>query len=166
MVVLGIDPSFTATGYAIVRQEGNKQQLLHHGFIGLPASKELSERIGLFYDFFHALIAQYSITRISLETPFLGKNTQVFLKLGYLRGIVLLLAHQYKLEIVEFSPREVKLAVTGFGGAQKDQVARMVQMLFPGLAHQKSHDVTDAIAIGLSGLWQTTLKVDRSLRTN
>jgi crossover junction endodeoxyribonuclease RuvC len=65
-----------------------------------------------------------------------------------------LLAHQHKVEIVEFSPREVKLAVTGFGGAEKEQVARMIQMLFAGLVHQKSHDVTDAIAVGLCGLWK------------
>lgn len=154
MVVLGIDPSFTSTGYAIMLQHNNKQQLLHFGSIGLPVQYELSARIGLFYDFFQKLILQYQITRISLETPFLGKNTQTFLKLGYLRGVLHLLAHQNNLEILEFSPREVKMAITGFGGAEKDQVARMIQMLFPGLVQQKSHDVTDAIAISLCGLWK------------
>ena len=154
MVVLGIDPSFTATGYAIVRQIGNKQQLLHHGYLALPANKELSERIGIFYEFFHKLIQEHSVTRISLETPFLGKNVQTFLKLGYLRGTLHLLAHQNKLEITEFAPREVKLAVTGYGAAQKDQVARMVCMLFPGLSAQHSFDVTDAVAISLCGLWK------------
>ncbi len=158
MIVLGIDPSFTATGYAIMIQQGNKQQLLHFGTIALPANQELSARIGLFHDFFQTIILKYQVTRISLETPFLGKNTQTFLKLGYLRGVVHLLVHQHKLEIVEFSPREVKLAVTGFGGADKEQIARMIQMLFPGLVQQKSHDVTDAIAISLCGLWQKKLK--------
>lgn len=157
MVVLGIDPSFTASGYAIMIQQGNKQQLLHFGYINLPANKILSERIGLFYDFFQNIIQKHQVTRISLETPFLGKNTQTFLKLGYLRGVVHLLVHQHKLEIVEFSPREVKLAVTGFGGAQKEQVARMIQMLFPAMAAQKSQDITDAIAISLCGLWQRNL---------
>ncbi len=157
MVVLGIDPSFTATGFAIMAQQSNKQQLLHFGYINLPSNQKLSDRIGLFHEFFQEIILKYKVVRISLETPFLGKNIQVFLKLGYLRGVVHLLAHQYKLEVVEFSPREVKLAITGFGGAQKDQVARMIQMLFPGLVQQKSYDVTDAIAIGLCGLWQTKL---------
>ena len=154
MIVLGIDPSFTATGYAIMAQVGNKQQLLHYGHFSLPANLILSARIGIFYDFLKNLIEKYQVTKISLETPFLGKNAQIFLKLGYLRGVVHLLAHQHKLLVVEFAPREIKLAVTGFGGAQKDQIARMVGMLFPGLVLQKSYDVTDAIAISLCGLWQ------------
>ena len=153
MIVLGIDPSFTATGYAILQQHGNKQQLIHQGCIALPSTFELSARIGIFYDFFQNLIQQYQINKISLETPFLGKNVQTFLKLGYLRGTLHLLAHQKNLQISEFSPREVKAAITGFGGAEKEQVAKMVHMLFPGLPQQKSHDVTDAIAISLCGLW-------------
>lgn len=156
MIVLGIDPSFTATGYAIMQQCGNKQLLLHQGLISLPVNMQLANRIGLFYDFFNQMIKDYRVTRISLETPFLGKNVQIFLKLGYLRGVLHLLAHQHALQIIEFAPREIKLAVTGFGAAQKDQVSRMVHMLFPGLSQQKSHDVTDAIAIGLCGLWQKT----------
>jgi crossover junction endodeoxyribonuclease RuvC len=154
MVVLGIDPSFTATGFVIMQHQANKQQILHYGFIALPANLELSARIGLFYDFFSQLVQTYSVTKISLETPFLGKNVQIFLKLGYLRGALHLIAHQNKLQIVEFAPREIKLAVTGFGAAQKDQVARMIYMLFPNLPQQKSNDVTDAIAIGLCGLWK------------
>ncbi len=153
MVVLGVDPSFTATGYAILKQQGNKQILIHQGYIPLPSTLELSARIGLFYDFFQNIIQEYQINRISLETPFLGKNVQTFLKLGYLRGALHLLAFQNKLPISEFSPREVKLAVTGFGGAEKEQVSRMIHMLFPGLPVQKSYDVTDAIAISLCGLW-------------
>lgn len=156
MIVLGIDPSFTATGYAILTQAGNTQKLLHFGYINLPANKILSDRIGLFYDFFQEIITKYNVSKISLETPFLGKNAQIFLKLGYLRGVVHLLAHKNNLKIVEFSPKEIKLAVTGFGGAQKDQVARMIYMLFSGLVQQKSYDITDAIAIGLCGLWKQT----------
>ncbi|OGB86004.1 crossover junction endodeoxyribonuclease RuvC [candidate division TM6 bacterium RIFCSPHIGHO2_12_FULL_38_8] len=156
MIVLGIDPSFTATGYAIMAQVGNKQQLLHYGSVALPANLILSDRIGIFYEVLKNLIEKYCVTKISLETPFLGKNAQIFLKLGYLRGVVHLLAHQHKVSIVEFSPREVKLAVTGFGGAEKDQIARMIGMLFPGLIAQKSNDVTDAIAISLCGLWKQT----------
>lgn len=155
MIVLGVDPSFTATGYAILQQHGNKQQLLHFGYIPLPTSKKLDERIGIFYDFFTKIIQEYKVTRISLETPFLGKNVQTFLKLGYLRGVLHLIAYQQKVEITEFAPREVKLAVTGFGAAQKDQVSRMVCMLFPLLPQQKLYDVTDAIAISLCGLWYT-----------
>lgn len=157
MVILGIDPSFTATGYAVIKKESGKQYLISCGYIPLPSSKQMHERIGMFYDFFEKMIQQHQITVISLETPFLGKNAQTFLKLGYLRGALHLLTYKYRLQLTEYSPKEIKLAVTGFGGAQKDQVQRVVHMLFPGLAAQKSYDVTDAIAIGLCGAWQKNI---------
>lgn len=154
MVILGVDPSFTATGYAIIKKESGKQALISCGFLPLPSSKQMHERIGMFYDFFEKMVTQYQVTHITLETPFLGKNAQTFLKLGYLRGALHLLCYKYNLKLIEYSPKEIKLAVTGFGGAQKDQVQRVVYMLFPTLAAQKNYDVTDAIAISLCGAWQ------------
>ena len=137
MVVLGVDPSFTATGYAIIKKESGKQFLISCGYLPLPSSKQMQERIGLFYDFLQKIIQQHHVTHISLETPFLGKNAQTFLKLGYLRGCLHLLAYQHNLKIIEYSPKEIKLAITGFGGAQKDQVQRVVHMLFQDSWHKK-----------------------------
>ena len=97
------------------------------------------------------------ITDLALETPFLGKNAQNFLKLGYLRGILFLLTERHKLQLHEFAPRAIKQSVTGFGGAEKDQVARVIMQLFPRLQHQEKYDVTDAIAITLCGLWHGQL---------
>lgn len=84
----------------------------------------------------------------------MGKNAQNFLKLGYLRGIVYLLSDLHEINLHEYSPREVKQAVTGFGGASKEQVARILLQLFPGLQKPKREDVTDALAVGLCGLWR------------
>ncbi len=153
-VVLGIDPGFTATGYAIVSKIQGKETIIDYGYIALPAGKSMQERIGIFYDFFNQKIKQYQITTIALETPFLGKNVQTFLKLGYLRGIVHLLAQQHGATLHEYAPRSVKQAITGSGSAQKDQVARVVHMLFPHLGKVAKEDVSDAIAISLCGLWQ------------
>lgn len=152
-VVLGIDPGFSFTGFSVAIQEGQRVRLVDYGYLPLPSSKTLPERIGIFYEYFTKKIQEHTVTDIVLETPFLGKNAQTFLKLGYLRGIVYLLAQQHTLVIAEFSPREVKQSVTGFGGAQKDQVARVVMTLFPGLEQQKKTDVTDAIAVTLCGVW-------------
>ncbi|HSW76086.1 MAG TPA: crossover junction endodeoxyribonuclease RuvC [Candidatus Saccharimonadales bacterium] len=153
MIVLGVDPGFSVTGWAIISKQGNTQVLLAHGFLPLPTKKELHDRIGIFYEFFAQKIKMYAVTHLALETPFLGKNAQTFLKLGYLRGVVCLMAYQNNLILHEFSPREVKRAITGFGGAQKDQVARVLQMLFPGLPQPKTYDVTDAVAVSLCGVW-------------
>lgn len=155
-IILGIDPGFSFTGFGVLRVAQGKTALLDCGYLRLPAHKHLAERVGIFHDFFTQKIAQHRPTGIALETSFLGKNAQTFLKLGYLRGVLYLLANQHKLGIQEFAPREVKNMLTGFGGASKEQVARMVFMLFPQLQQLKESersDLTDAVAISLCGLW-------------
>lgn len=152
-VVLGIDPGFSVTGYCVVVQHNNRIQLLDYGHLTMSSSKDLVERVGIFHTLFSEKIKTYSITMISLETPFLGKNPQTFLKLGYLRGVMYLLAHEHGLQVAEFAPREVKAAVTGFGGASKEQVAKVLKMLFPTMQEITKEDVTDSIAIGLCGIW-------------
>lgn len=154
MIVLGIDPGFTVTGYSVVCKMNGKDSVLDCGYFSLPSSKSLDVRIGIFYDKILEKIKKYKVAVLAIETPFLGKNVQSFLKLGYLRGVLYLLANQNNLQLHEYSPREVKRAVTGFGGAQKDQVAQMLFMLFPQLPKPVKEDVTDAIAISLCGLWQ------------
>ena len=157
MIVLGIDPGFTVTGYSIVCKMNGKDIVLDCGYISLPSKNALDVRIGLFHDFLVGKIKEHKVTNLSIETPFLGKNVQSFLKLGYLRGVLYLLANQHGLKLHEFSPREIKRAITGFGGAQKEQVAQVLFMIFPRLPKPKKDDVTDAIAIGLCGLWQRTV---------
>ena len=154
MIILGIDPGFSVTGYGILKKEGRTCFLLDYGYLSMSYKKHLSERITIFYDCFKDKIAHFEVTDLALETPFLGKNAQNFLKLGYLRGTLYLLAHQHKLQLHEFSPREVKKSITGFGGASKDQVERVIMQLFPKLGAQKKQDVTDALAITLCALWK------------
>lgn len=154
MIILGIDPGFSFTGFGILKTDRQKTYLLDYGYLRLPQKKHLSKRVGIFYTFFEKKIEYYNITDLALETPFLGKNAQNFLKLGYLRGILYLLANTYDIFLHEFSPREVKQAITGFGGAQKDQIARIILQLFPNIQAPKKADVTDALAITLCGLWR------------
>lgn len=153
MIVLGIDPGTRITGYAIAKKEGTRVTLLDYGFLRLGATENLQVRIGVFYRFFSEKINQLGVTDIALETPFLGKNAQTFLKLGYLRGILYLLADTHALGLHEFGPRQVKQSLTGFGGAQKDQVARVLLRLFPAMKLPEKFDVTDAIAVTLCGVW-------------
>ncbi len=155
-VILGVDPGFHVTGYAII--EHSTRVLLHDcGYLKLSPQHALPQRVGQFYSFFIEKIKIHGITHIALETSFLGKNAQTFLKLGYLRGILYLLADQHHMMLTEFAPREIKMAVTGFGGASKDQVAAMMVRLFPRLTEFGSierNDVTDALAVCLCGVWQ------------
>jgi len=153
VVILGIDPGFRVAGFGILKKEGRQALLLDYGYLTMSSSDSLSTRVGEFHEFFEEKIITHGVTVIALETPFLGKNAQNFLKLGYLRGILYLLAHKHKTTLQEFAPCEVKQSVTGFGGATKDQVARVVLQLFPGMEVPKKEDVTDALAVTLCGLW-------------
>ncbi len=155
MKILGVDPGFTATGFAIIEKENNLTRLIDFGCLKLKPTDHLSVRVGVFYTFFQKKILDTAISNISLETSFLGKNPQAFLKLGYLRGILYLLADQHQLPLHENSPTQIKAAVAGTGSASKDQIAFVVRRIFPVLnqATTLRHDVTDAVAIALSGLF-------------
>lgn len=154
LIVLGVDPGLSCAGFAIIQKNGSSPLLIQEGYFSTKPSLSIHERIGLFYDHFDHLVKQYSVNILALETPFLGKNAQNFLKLGYLRGVLYLIARQHLLMVHEFSPCEVKKQITGFGGAQKDQVARVLIRFIPSLSNSLKHDVTDAIAISLCGMWQ------------
>ena len=158
MVILGIDPGFRFTGYGILKKADRGAYLLDYGCLNLPQSKHLNARTRIFYDFFTEKIKTYHVTDLALETPFLGKNAQNFLKLGYLRGILYLLSDQHSLTLHEFAPREIKQSVTGYGGASKEQVARVIMQFFPRITAIEKEDTTDALAITLCGLWASKVK--------
>jgi crossover junction endodeoxyribonuclease RuvC len=154
-VFLGIDPGFHVTGYAIIRSEPKKAFLVDCGYLQMSPKKHLSERVGEFHTFFTEKITTLKVTHIALETSFLGKNAQTFLKLGYLRGILYLLAHTHSLALHEFSPSQVKSTISGKGGASKEQIAQLMLSIFPDLLNVKAvakNDVTDALAICLCGV--------------
>ena len=154
MIILGVDPGTRFAGYGILKKEGRQAFLLDYGLLKMKPTLPLYNRIGIYHDFFAEKIKQYGVTDVALETPFLGKNAQNFLKLGYMRGILYLLADKNNCVLHEFSPTQVKQSVTGFGGASKVQVAHMVYQLFPRMKKPQKDDVTDALAVTLCGLWR------------
>jgi crossover junction endodeoxyribonuclease RuvC len=149
--ILGIDPGFTSAGYAILAEETGNFKVLEIGTFKQSSALNITTRLGKFYAFFDNLAAEKQVTHISIETPFLGKNAQNFLKLGYLRGVLNLLCYQKNYVLLEFSPREIKNAVTGYGHADKEQIASALSMLFPTLKTfgKMPLDATDALAVSL-----------------
>lgn len=158
MIVLGVDPGCRIAGFSVLKKDQRSAFLLDCGYVSMSASKPLHERVGIFHDAFESLICKWQVTDLALETPFLGKNAQNFLKLGYMRGILYLLAHKHKLVLHEFSPMQVKQSVTGYGSASKEQVARAILQLFPKLSAPDKSDVTDALAVSLCGLWNRSIQ--------
>jgi len=155
MVVLGVDPGLRVTGFAIARTQGGKTSIFDYGYLAMQSTETVPARIARFYAFMTEKITLHKVTHLAIETPFLGKNAQSFVKLGYLRSILYLLSEQHTLTLSEFAPCHIKQAVTGYGKASKEQVATVMIRLFPALKTLGStvkEDVTDAIAICLTGL--------------
>jgi len=156
VILLGVDPGLRVTGFAIARVQGGKTSIFDYGYLALPPEESLPKRVTSFHAFMKEKITNHGVTHLAIETPFLGKNAQSFVKLGYLRSILYLLSQHHSLVLHELAPTQVKMAVTGYGKASKEQVAAAMAALFPALktlGATVKEDVTDAIAICLTGIW-------------
>ncbi|MBF0586517.1 crossover junction endodeoxyribonuclease RuvC [Prosthecochloris sp. N3] len=153
MLVLGVDPGSVHTGYGLVSRERNGWRLVSCGVIRLRSAQSLPERIKIIYDELDALVSEYGPVRLALETTYVNRNAQSALKLGQVRGAIVVLAMNRGLVLHEYAPREVKLVLTGKGGAGKGQVAYMVQHFLGITTPLKPYDVSDALGIALCDLF-------------
>lgn len=150
--MLGIDPGSLNTGYGVVRSSGGALTSLACGVIRLQPVQSHAERIGRIYRELDKIIEAYRPQRAVLETVFLCRNVQSALKLGQVRGAVIALAMNRGLELHEYAPREVKLAMTGRGSATKEQVSFMVTRMLGFETPPEPYDITDALGIALCDL--------------
>jgi crossover junction endodeoxyribonuclease RuvC len=150
--ILSIDPGLSFTGWAIIENLGNAAILKKYGVIKLPRTSTLNKKLYDIYFTLFEIISSNNITHLALETPFLGKNAATFLKLGYIRGTLLLLAEIHDLSVSDFSPQAVKRAVTGYGASDKEAVSRAVCRIFRIENPLEKYDISDAIAVGLCAL--------------
>ena len=150
MRILGVDPGSITTGFGVVDYERGRLQLVEQGSISTPRNAELAERLARIHEVMCEVIRRNSPDAIAVESPFAGQNAKSLIQLAHARGVILLAAQSARLTIYEYSPRSVKSAVVGFGGAEKEQVAKMVRMLLPGCAALKmGADASDALAIAI-----------------
>ena len=156
MIVLGIDPGTARTGYGLVRREGSRLQALDFGCLETVPDRELPERLVLIHQGVSELIAEHAPEVVGVERLFFNKNVQTAFAVGQARGVVLLAAAQAGLPVYEYGPHEVKMAVTGYGRAPKDQVQRMVQMILGLAAIPHPDDAADALAVAvcLANAWR------------
>jgi len=153
VIILGIDPGTRYAGYAVLKKANQKTCLIDAGCFDVHKSGGLINKIGDLYGLISEKVKRHQVTHLALETPFLYKNASTFLKLGYVRGILYLIAYQNKLKLSEYAPSVVKQAVTGYGKASKEQVSNMILRFFK-IKKPKRDDITDAIAIALCALWR------------
>lgn len=144
--ILGIDPGSQRTGYGVIECGGADSKTLVHGCIAAGGST-LSERLRRIFEGVHALIDRYQPDEVAIERVFVNRNVDSALKLGHARGAALC-AVPIAMPVFEYTPRAVKLAVVGFGGAEKVQVTHMIRALLT-LEGKLSVDASDALAVAV-----------------
>lgn len=149
-VILGIDPGTQVFGYGIIKQEGQKITPIQMGVVKLDKFKEHPVRLAKIFEKVTMLIDQYLPDEMAIESPFLGKNIQIALKLGRAQGVSMAAAIARQIPIVEYAPRKIKQSVTGNGNASKEQVAAMVVRLLDIKTENYLLDATDALAVAIT----------------
>ena len=149
MRVLGIDPGSETLGWGVVEGSGLKYSLVDFGTVRSNTREAFSKRLFNIYTQVGELIGRFEPDVLSVEDTFYAVNAGVAIKLGQVRGVVLLLGEQRGLTIAEYAPRLVKQTVVGHGGAEKQQVQEMVRILLRMKQTPKPHDAADALAIAI-----------------
>ncbi|HHY56144.1 MAG TPA: crossover junction endodeoxyribonuclease RuvC [Chloroflexi bacterium] len=152
-VVLGIDPGTAITGYGIVGENAHGDfVLLACGVFRTPAGEPMHLRLLELFQDTQALLEEFSPDEVAVEKLFFGRNVTTAISVGQARGAVLVAAALAGLPVVEYTPAEVKQAVTGYGNADKSQVQQMVQQLLGLVAPPTPDDAADGVAIAICHL--------------
>lgn len=149
MRVLGIDCGTERTGYGVIDSDGHTHKLVRAGVIRTQAAWPMERRLLEIGTVLRQVIAEYQPAAAAVEDLFHATNVKSVLKLAHVRGVALLVLAEAGLEVVAYSPAEVKTAVVGYGRAEKSQVQLMVQSLLKLEAVIESEDASDAVAVAL-----------------
>ena len=149
MLVLGVDPGSRHTGYGLIEARGDRLVAKAHGRFSCKATQSVPARLHFLSSSLAGLLDEWSPEAIAMESLFHGINSKSLIVLAQARGALLTAAAATPAEIVEYSPAEVKVAVTGHGRAEKDQVQRMVSLILSVPVDQLSADSADALALAI-----------------
>ena len=149
MRILGIDPGFAIVGWGIVDYVGSRFKIVAYGSIQTPAGQRLEERLKTIYSDLGGVIDKFNPDVMAVEELFFNTNITTGIKVAQARGVILLCAEQRGIPMAEYTPLQVKQAVTGYGRADKNQVITMVTMLLGLSAPPKPDDTADALAIAV-----------------
>ena len=155
MRVLGIDTSLRSSGYAVVEARSGRMQAVEYGVIRNPSDRPHSLCLREIYDTLTHLITQTAPDVAAIEGGFFFKNARTAMVLGEARGVVIAVCAVAGVPVFEYSPRAVKQSLTGFGGAGKDQVSKMVMSIL-GLREAPPEDAADALSMALCHMHSQT----------
>ncbi len=149
MRILGIDPGTSLIGWGIIDSDKKCHQAVEYGTCKTKSNILNRDRVKDVFDFFAKLIKKYKPDVIALETLFFFKNAKTVMQVSEIRGVLLLVAATRGIEVLEFTPLQVKQAISGYGRADKDQIGRMVALILNLKAPPKPDDVADALALAI-----------------
>ena len=145
-IILGIDPGTTIMGFGLIKVEKDKMELIQMHELQLKKYDNHYIKLKHIFSRTLGLIEEYHPDQIAIEAPFFGKNVQSMLKLGRAQGVAMAAGLYREVPITEYSPKKIKMAITGSGNASKEQVAKMLQSLLKIKQLPKNLDATDGLA--------------------
>ena len=146
--ILGLDPSLSSTGWAVIEAEHNHLRYIDDGFIKTDVKQPLPERLTEIHRTLQQVIELYRPDEAAIEKVFLNSNPTSTIKLGMARGVVIMAPALYNIPVTEYEPNKVKKALVGVGHADKNQVERMVRVFLP-TCKPKNNDSSDALAMAI-----------------
>lgn len=156
MVILGVDPGTATTGYGVVAENAGRVAVLTQGVVRTSPRHASGQRLLTIRDVLRGLLEEYRPDRAVVERLYFKRNVTSALKVGEARGVILLTLAEAGVPVLEFTPAEIKMAVTGYGGADKQQMTRTVAMLLG--AQPRLDDAADALAAAICGLMEARLR--------
>ena len=164
MRILGIDPGYGITGFAVVDAQRGQSKLITCGAITTPAGMDFSVRLEIIYEDMRKLLEQAKPEAVAIEELFFGQNVTTGIGVAQSRGVILLAIRQAGLEVTAYKPSQVKQAVVGYGNATKHQVQDMTKRLLGLDKLPKPDDAADAIAIALCHARSSTSLIAKAIR--
>lgn len=149
MLILGIDPGYAIIGWGVIRYERGKFIPVDFGAVTTPAGMPFNRRLEVIYDELTALLARHTPDAVAVEKLYFQNNQKTAIDVAQARGVTMLAIHKSGVPVYEYTPLQVKSAVTGFGQAQKPQVMEMTKRLLRLKAVPKPDDTADALAIAI-----------------
>ena len=150
MIILGIDPGLATLGYGVIEAENEKRKLIQFGTLTTPAGQPMPQRLRAIFQGMNQLMDIYQPDDVAFEELFFSKNITTGMAVSAARGVALVAVVQRTDNLYEYTPMQIKQAVTGYGGADKHQVQQMVKMLLNMPEIARPDDAADALAVALT----------------
>ena len=150
MIILGIDPGLATLGYGVIEADNNRRRLIQFGTLTTPAGQPMPQRLRAIFQGMNQLMDIYQPDDVAFEELFVSKNITTGMAVSAARGVALVAVVQRTDNLYEYTPMQIKQAVTGYGGADKHQVQQMVKMLLNMKDIARPDDAADALAVALT----------------